>query len=322
MKIAELRAPGTFAVIEVPRPEPGPGEVLVEVAVCGVCASELELWTGSAEASYPLRIGHEVSGCVAALGPAVTGMRVGDPVAVWTGGGGYAEYVAVRQEYCRPSGGVPLEQALAEPVACAANAVELADVRLADDVVIIGAGFMGQLVLQLVRLRGARRVIVADTRPDALELASRHGATATVRMGTDTLTEVVDEATAGAGADITFEVTGRPEPLEIIGDVTRMSGKLVLVGYHQGAPRAIPLAQWNWKAFQLVNAHFREEAVIMRGLTIGMRLLVGGRLDLASLVSHAYPLDDIDAAFRAAVEKPAGFVKAVVRMADRPFPRP
>ena len=75
--------------------------------------------------------------------------------------------------YCRPSGDVPLEVGLLEPIACAANAVELADVRLADDVVIIGAGFMGALVQQLVQLRGARSVIVIDRRADVLRSPPR-----------------------------------------------------------------------------------------------------------------------------------------------------
>ena len=62
--------------------------------------------------------------------------------------------------------------------------------------------------------------------------------------------------------------------------MTRMSGKIVIVGYHQGAPREIPLGHWNWMAFNIVNAHFREVATIMRGMTVGMRLLTSGRLSL------------------------------------------
>jgi len=119
------------------------------------------------------------------------------------------------------------------------NAVELADVRLGDDVLIIGAGFMGNLVQKLVSLRGPRHVIVADTRPDALERAAELGATRVVDVRSESLPEVVAGLTGGIGADVTFEVTGAQGPLATVGEVTRMSGKIVLVGYHQGAPRQI-----------------------------------------------------------------------------------
>ena len=238
--------------------------------------------------------------------------REGDVVAVWATGRGFAEYVAVKAEYCRPAAGVAVEEALAEPLACAANAVELADVRLGDDVVIIGAGFMGNLVQELVQLRGVRHLVVADTRPDALERARKLGATRTVDVTRESLPDVVSGLTGGVGADVTFEVTGTQAPLAVVGDVTRMSGKIAIVGYHQGAPREIPLAQWNWMAFQIVNAHFRDVNTIMRGMTIGMRLLTAGRLSLQGLVTHRFGLDDINEAFATAVDKPEGFVKSTV----------
>lgn len=314
MRLAELQSARQFAVLDIAVPEVAPDEVLVEVAACGVCTSELSHWTGRS-GSYPARLGHEVAGTVAAVGRAVTELAVGDPVAVWATEAGYAEYVAVREEYCRR---MPAELdptlGLVEPLACAANAVELADVRLADRVLVVGAGFMGLLVTQLVALRGARQVIVADTRADVLDLAHGLGATATVDVAEADLTKRVADLTGGSGADVTFEVTGSQSALDVIGDVTRMSGKLVLVGFHLGEPRSIPLAQWNWKAFALLNAHFRDVAVIMRGMTVGMDLLASGQLRMAPLVTSRYPLSAIDDAFAAAVDKPAGFVKAVVEM--------
>jgi threonine dehydrogenase-like Zn-dependent dehydrogenase len=125
---------------------------------------------------------------------------------------------------------------------------------------------------------------------------------------------VVADLTGGRGADVTFEVTGLQGPLLVLGDITRMSGKIVLVGYHQGGRREIPLGQWNYQAFQIVNAHFREQATIMRGMHIGMRLLTSGRLSLDGLVTHRFPLDAINDAFALAEEKPPGFVKSTVQV--------
>src|SRR5215216_5748426 len=141
MKIALLEAPHRFRIEEQPIPEFDPDEVLVRVAACGVCTSDIHPWEEGGS-NLPLALGHEVSGVIEQVGSDANTFKPGDRVAVWATGKGYAEYVAV-------------------------NAVEMADVSLGDDVVIIGAGFMGNLVQKLVALRGPRQVIVADTRVDA-----------------------------------------------------------------------------------------------------------------------------------------------------------
>jgi 2-desacetyl-2-hydroxyethyl bacteriochlorophyllide A dehydrogenase len=314
MRIAALTGTGEFALEETDVPGIRPDEVLVRVAACGVCASELDAWRGLGSTDFPLYLGHEVSGTVEQVGADVVDLDVGARVGVWVTTRGFAEYVAVRADYCFDVGDIRLDSALAEPLACAANAVEKADVRLGDDVVIVGAGFMGDLVHQLVALRGPRQVIVADTRADALSRAAELGATCTVDVAAESLPDVVRGLTGGKGADVTFECTGTQAALATVGDVTRMSGKIVLVGFHQGPPREIPLGYWNWMAFDIVNAHFRDVGVIMRGMSIGIRLLAAGKVSIEPLVTHRFPLADIAAAFQTAFDKPAGFVKATVVM--------
>ena len=315
MKIAFLQAPRQFEVIDVPAPEIAPDEVLLRVAACGVCTSEMDQWEGkSSGLRYPHYPGHEVSGIVEKVGSRVQSLRPGDRVGAWVTSRGFAEYVAVKAEYCFPAGDVPLDLALAEPLACAVNAVELANISLADDVVLIGAGFMGNLVQKLVQMQGPRHLIVADTRPDALERAKNMGATRVVDVRTESLPNVVKEMTGGQGADASFEATGAQAPLTLLGEITRMSGKVVIVGYHQGGTRQIPLAYWNWMAFQIINAHFREVSTILRGMRIGMRLLTSGRLTLDGLVTHRFPLSEIGQAFLTAYEKPEGFVKSTIVM--------
>jgi L-iditol 2-dehydrogenase len=169
-----------------------------------------------------------------------------------------------------------------------------------------------------VQLKGPREVIVADTRPDALALAARLGATRTVDVRTESLADAVRDATGGAGADVSFEVTGAQAALAGLGDATRMSGKVAIVGFHQGGVRELPLGAWNWMAFEIVNAHFRDVATIMRGMRTGMRLLTSGRIALDELVTHRFDLQDVDDAFAAAVAKPPGFVKAVVTLPENP----
>ena len=303
MRVAVLNAPRRLELVEQPVREPGPGELVLRVASCGVCASELDMWEGRSEVEYPRFPGHEVSGVVER---GAGGFEPGDRVAAWVTERGFADYVVVSAEHCFPAGDLPLDLALAEPLACAVNAVELAAPRLGDDVVIVGAGFMGNLVQKLVQLKGPRQVIVADTRLDALERARRLGATRTV--------DARDEALYDFEADVAFEVTGVQPALDTLGDVTRMGGKVVIVGFHQGGGRELPLGAWNWMAYEIVNAHFRDVATIMRGMRQGMRLLTSGRITLDDLVTHRFGLDRVNEAFATAVEKPPGFVKATVTM--------
>jgi 2-desacetyl-2-hydroxyethyl bacteriochlorophyllide A dehydrogenase len=314
MRIAVLSEPGRFDVVDEPAPQPDREEVRLDVAACGVCTSELDMWRGAAgHAIYPWYPGHEVSGVVEAVGSDVTSWRVGDHVAAWVTTRGFAEQVVVRAEHCVPVDGVPLELALAEPLACAVNALEITPIRLADDVLVIGAGYMGLLLLQLAAHRGPRHLIAVDVRDEALERSKSFGATHALNASDGGAADAVADLTDGHGVDVTIEATGTQPALAMIADLTRMSGTVTIAGYHQGEPRAIDLATWNWKAFRIVNAHFRDVDVIMAGMRAAGRLLTSKRVSMEPLVTHRYPLERVAEAFTTAVDKPDGFVKAVVQ---------
>src|SRR6266545_4360921 len=123
---------------------------------------------------------HEIAGVVKEIGEDVATVKVADRVAVWVHGGGFAEEVVVDERYCVAVADGVAYPALAEPLACVVNAVELAAPALADDVVIVGAGFMGNLAQLVTGLKGARTITVADIRGDALERAATLGATRVV----------------------------------------------------------------------------------------------------------------------------------------------
>jgi L-iditol 2-dehydrogenase len=314
-RMAILKQPRKIEVIERELPPLGPTQARVRVSQCGICTSEVDLWLGRAPEKLPKAIGHEVAGVVEQVGEAVSDLQPGDSVAAWVGGGGgFADWVGVEERFCVPvAQGAPYP-ALAEPLACAVNAVEMVAPRIGDDVVVIGAGFMGNLVQVASTLKGPRSVTVADVRPDALARAKRLGATHTVDTASEALTDVIRRQTDDRGADVTYEVTGVEPGLVLAGQVTRMSGQLCIVGYHQGGTRSIPLGQWNWMALKLVNAHFRDVGTIMEGMRTAIRLINAGMLDLARLVSDTYSLDRIDEAFEVAAARREGFVKAVVEL--------
>lgn len=312
MRAALLTQPFQIDIVDRELPPVSGSMVRVRVLQCGVCTSELDMWSGRAAEKLPVALGHEVAGVVEEIGEDVATVKVADRVAVWVHGGGFAEEVVVEERYCVAVADGVAYPAVAEPLACVVNAVELAAPALADDVVIIGAGYMGNLIQMVTALKGPRTITVADVREDALARATELGATRVVDTSTASLPRVVEEITDGRGADVTYEVTGIERGLVLAGEVTRMSGKLCIVGYHQGGTRSIPLAHWNWMAFDLVNAHFRDIETIMRGMRTGMRLVNAGRLDAAQLVTGSFSLDEIGHAFETAAAKPDGFVKAVV----------
>jgi L-iditol 2-dehydrogenase len=293
-------------------PPPGRGQARLRVEQCGLCTSEVDLWLGKDMQKLPTAIGHEVAGIVEELGPEVSSLKVGDRVVAWIHEGGFAEEVNVEARYSIPVASHVGYPAVAEPLACVVNAVELAAPGLGADVVIIGAGYMGTLVQLVSALKGPRTITVADVRRDALDRALQLGATRTVDTTEESLVEVVLEITDGRGADVTYEVTGVNAGLDLATEATRMSGKLCIVGYHQGERRTIDLARWNWMALEIVNAHFRDVETIMAGMRAGMRLVDAGILDVSPLVTNVYPLGSIATAFETATAKPPGFVKAVV----------
>jgi L-iditol 2-dehydrogenase len=312
MRAALLTQPFQIDIVDRELPPVSGGMVRVRVLQCGVCTSELDMWSGRAAEKLPVALGHEVAGVVEEIGEDVATVKVADRVAVWVHGGGFAEEVVVEERYCVAVAEGVAYPAVAEPLACVVNAVELAAPALADDVVIIGAGYMGNLIQMVTALKGPRTITVADVREDALARAAELGATRVVDTSAESLPRIVEEVTDGRGADVTYEVTGIERGLLLAGEVTRMSGKLCIVGYHQGGTRSIPLADWNWMAFELINAHFRDIDTIMRGMRTGMRLVNAGRLDAAQLVTGSFSLDEIGHAFETAAAKPNGFVKAVV----------
>ena len=175
MRFSQQIAPRTSEVVDTTALEPGPGEVLVRVSACGVCASELRPWT---EAPFPLphRFGHEPVGVVAGVGSDVTTLREGDRV---TGlfRGAYADCcLASETELLRVPSGVNDESALGEPMACLVNAQRRTPVDLADSVAVIGLGYMGLGMVQLMKLRGPRRIVGIDVREDARKAARQYGA--------------------------------------------------------------------------------------------------------------------------------------------------
>lgn len=314
MRYSQMIAPRTSEVAETETTEPGPGEVLVRVHTCGVCASELHPWADGMP-GYPHRFGHEPVGVIVGVGQGVTQFQEGDRV---TGlfKNAFADLCLADANVLLPvPANVRDEAALGEPIACLVNAQRRTPVDLADQVAVIGLGFMGLGMLQLLKLRGPSRIIAIDVREEARAAAIQFGADEAYHPS-----ELPDEFfltrfsdwDSKRGFDVVVEGSGTQPGLTLAGELVRPHGVLSILGYHQGGPRQVDVGMWNWKAIDVVNAHVRRRADLMESMRIGLELSARGLLDIGALVTHRYSLDEVDLAYGALEVKPQGFLKAVV----------
>lgn len=314
MKAAVLYGPHDWRIDELDIPTINEDECLINIKACGVCHSEQHQWEMKIPGlEYPRYIGHEVAGEITEVGPAVRGFQVGDRVAAWTDGRGYAEAIAVKSDTLSLiANDISYEHALSEPIACTTNAVIRTNVQLNDTIALVGTGFMGLILLQQLRLSGAKKIIAIDVRDEILTLSGELGADIQLNPMKDDIESEIKELTNGKGVDISFEVGGNQSTLDLAAQICRMEGKLVIFGYHPGSRVIKDLGYWNWMAFDIINAHFRDMNTILKGTRIGMDLLNSGKVKMEKLITHKYKLEEIEQAFTAAKEKPKGFVKSVI----------
>jgi threonine dehydrogenase-like Zn-dependent dehydrogenase len=315
MRAAVVTAPGQVEIREVPLPEPGPGQVRVKLLGSGVCASNLTPWEGPEWMSFPTApgdLGHEGWGIVDAIGDGVTQLKAGDRVAT-LGTSAYAEYdVADESAVAR----IPDELAdvafPGEPFGCAMNIFRRSDVHEGQTVAIIGIGFLGAILVRLASKAGAR-VIAVSRRQSSLDLAREMGAAETIAMDDhNAIIEQVKKLTSERMCERVIEAVGKQWPLDLAAELTGEGGKLIVAGYHQDGPRQVNMQLWNWRGFDVVNAHERDPQVALQGVKDAIEAVRSGTIDPAKVVSHRYRLDQLGEALDATRDKPDGFVKAVV----------
>ena len=303
IRAAILAGPGEVRVGSAPVPEPAPHEVLIRVQGCGVCGSNVPVWTGAAQTSYPRapgEPGHEAWGVVTATGRDVEGVEPGQRV-VALSYRAFAQY-----DVADAATGVALPPDLegqpvpGEALGCAMNVFARSGVEAGQRVAVVGIGFLGALLVQLCACAGAE-VVALSHRPFSLEIAERMGARA-----------AASAADAGEPFDVVLEAAGTQSTLDVAGALVRVRGRLVVAGYHQGGSRTVDMQSWNWRGIDVVNAHERDPQAYVRGMRDAVDALVSGRLDPSPLYTHRFPLERVADALDAARDRPDGFVKAMV----------
>lgn len=315
MRAAVLTGAGELKIEEVPVPEPGPGQVRIRLEGSGVCASNLTPWEGPEWMHFPTEpgaLGHEGWGVVDALGSGVGNLAVGDRVSALSCHA-YADY-----DLANASDVVKLPDTLKdvplplEPFGCAFNIFRRSDIKEGQTVAIIGIGFLGAVLVSLAIAAGAR-VIAISRRQESLDLARLLGPVHTIPMHDHmTIIDQVRELTGGKFCDRVIECVGKQWPLDLAAELTREGGRMIIAGYHQDGPRQVNMQLWNWRGFDVINAHERDPAVSVQGMREALAAIESGHIDPKPLITDRYPLAQLGDALNATRDRRGNFVKAVV----------
>lgn len=331
--------PGVFELRERERPSPEPGEAIVKVRSCGICGSDLHFFHGSFPPP-PVCPGHEISGEVVAVGAAATGIRIGERVAVEplvvcrectacrTGDyqlcqrfrvigtmldGGFAECVRVPSYALFPlPATVDCEVgALAEPLAVAVHAVRLANVRLGDRVVVLGAGTIGLLSVAAAKAAGAAEVWISARHAQQSAAAGALGATR-VFSGPDAAGALATQA-HDQPVDVVVEtVGGAADTINEAVHLVRRGGWVAVLGVFTNAPSLNALALVV-KEVRIVGSLTYNRPGPRADFDIALALLADDPERFRALITHRFPLTEITRGFATAADKRSGSIKVAIQ---------
>ena len=327
---------------DVPRPQIGPEDVLLEVKACGICGSDVHgVDGGSGRRRPPVIMGHEAAGVVARVGPNVQGWNEGDRVTfdstIYCGKcrfcrsgrinlcdnrrvlgvscedyrqqGAFAEHVAVPQHivYCLPEGVSFHHAAMVEPLSVAVHAAGRTRITLADTAVVMGVGMIGLLVVQALRAAGCGRIIAVDLDRRKLDLACRLGADEGLCHDTTDVPAEVLKRTGGRGADVVMEVVGILPTVQTAVACLRKGGQLALVG------NLSPEVE-----FPLQRIVTREITLLGSCASCGeypacLDMMARGTIDVAPLISAVAPLAEGPSWFKRLYDGEEGLMKVILQ---------
>jgi L-iditol 2-dehydrogenase len=329
MRAARFYAPGDLRVEDIEVPKIGEGELLIRNHVALTCGTDLKMFLrGHRLAIPPLVIGHEFAGTVETAGDGVEGFREGmrvvaansapcmscyfcrigkpnlcdrlDEVLIgFSSPGAYAEYVRLpsrivkRNTYEIPKD-LPFEiAAFVEPLACVVHGIELSNISRGDTVFVLGAGPIGLMHVQLARVRGAGKVVVADASPERLRRAALLGADQAITSSD--LVGQVKALTGNRGADVTIEAVGKPETWETAIRTTRKGGTTVLFGgCPAGTTASIDTGLVHYGELTLRGVFHHTPSDVRNAL----ELISTGQVKVAPLITHRMGLVEVEAALR------------------------
>ena len=312
MQISQVVGPRSSRIIDIADPVASHNQVVVDVIAVGVCTSDWGAWNTHRSADRPLRLGHEIVGRVRSVGAPDLGWQEGQLV-TGLASGGFATRALINSVDILPVPlGVPAELALGEPLACLVEALGRCPLSRVDRVAVVGLGFMGLGLVQLIRSRGAQLIVGVDPSPDARAHGLHNGADE-VYAPDDLPLEYRDtvSSTHEARMDLVFEVTGVTHGLATAGSLVRPYGTMCVVGYHHTGDAKVDPALW-YKAVTIVNGFSPDRRRTMAAMREGLALVADHRFDYRPLITHSFGLDEVDMAFALMESREPSFVKSVL----------
>ena len=335
MRAMYLESPRVIVEKHISRPTPQADEVLVKIKSVGVCGSDIEYYEhgkiGDFVVKKPLILGHEASGQVVEVGENVTSLKVGDRVALEPGvpcrkcefcktgrynlcpdvqfmatppvDGAFREYVAHPADFAFkvPEGVSYEEAALVEPLSVGIHAVERAQLKLGDQILIFGAGPIGLLTLQVALVKGVSRAVVLDINDARLKKAKELGADAAINARESNLVADLEDS-----FDVIFEAAGAPATISQALRLVKRGGTIVLIGHSSANEDKLDRNLIITKELNILGT-YRYKNTYSKAL----RLMQKGHFRIASLIGKTFSLADVDAALRYPRENPS-CIKAMV----------
>ena len=338
---ARLVAPEKILLEKVDIPQAGEKEVLIKVKVCGICGSDIHSYKGKHPFVHPpIVLGHEFSGTVHRVGDGVKNFSPGDKVTVEPNivcgkcynclhgrynicanlkvigcvgyDGAFSEYIAVPEEkVIKLPHEVSFEEAaLAEPTAVALHAVRKAGQKIGDRVVILGAGTIGLLTLQVAKLAGAKEAIVTDLIDFRLDKAKDLGASEIINPASQNVVSFIQEKYGKDGIDLIYDCVGIEETIFQAVEVARKGTKIMVVGVPEGKLK-VDLSLVQDRELEIIGSlmYTRDD------FTEALDLIQKRKIEVSSLVTHYFKLEDIQKAFSLITERKEKVLKVLINLA-------
>jgi len=299
-------------------------EVIVKNHLVGICGSDKSFYKGQLplktaefrqDPKFPFYLGHESGGTVVEVGAKVREFKPGDKVMCFGWNNNYADYFKAKVWELQ-AGPVGLDMdlvALGEPISCAMFSGLNSGTNLGDVVVVMGAGFAGQVIAQCAKKQGAATVIMVDVEESKLNTAKKLGADIGINATKQDPVAFVKDFTGGIGADVVVEAAGTEESFNAASELIKHNGLFVLYSWVT-TPIKLNISRWHDDGLEFRNTclvhHTREQRVVWTPWA--MKPVVKGIVDIKSLITHEFKLEDIAAAFDLAVKDDSA-IKVVLR---------
>lgn len=341
---AVLTKLNTIELQQVPMPTLKPGDVMIKLAVVGICGSDIHYYTqgriGNFVVEFPFILGHEASGTVVEVAPDVTNIKVGDRVCIEPGvpcgkcsfcmrghynlcpdveflatppyNGCLMNYITYPASwtYKLPDSMSLDEGALVEPLAIGINAAKTGKVRLGDTVLVYGAGCIGLVSAMAAKAFGATRVIVVDLIEKRLEIARKYGAITLNSEQKNIETEILD-LTGGKGVDVVLDCVGLSQTIRGAVMAAKSGGRIVIVGMATEEINSVPLGPISTKEL-LITSIFRYANLFPATI----EAIAGRTIDVKSIISNRYPFAEVIRAYSETVKNIRNTVKSVIIFPD------